>query len=75
MMHVHYDLSLVIGSVAISVLACYFAVSVEQMLFQNVEQQLKKNCINHEWFAARCGSVEYALCGHVGLPITCTVSI
>ena len=42
MMHVHYDLSLVIGSVAISVLACYFAVSVEQMLFQNVQQQLKK---------------------------------
>lgn len=41
-MHVHYDLSLVIGSVAISVLACYFAVSVEQMLFQNVQQQLKK---------------------------------
>ena len=41
MVHVHYDLSLVIGSIAISILACYFAVSIEQLLFQNVQQKNK----------------------------------
>ena len=41
MVHVHYDLSLVIGSIAISILACYFAVSIKQMLFQNVQPQYK----------------------------------
>ena len=74
-MHVHYDLSLLIGSVALSVLACFFAVSIEQMLFQNVQQQLKKIALIMSGLLLGGGSVVYALCGHIGMPITCTVSI
>ncbi|OAL80109.1 diguanylate cyclase [Acinetobacter sp. SFB] len=42
MVHIHYDFSLVIGSVIVAVLACYFAVSIEQSLFRGLRQQYEK---------------------------------
>ena len=34
MMHVHYDFSLVLGSIVVALLACFFAVSTERLLFR-----------------------------------------
>ncbi|WP_180066311.1 bifunctional diguanylate cyclase/phosphodiesterase [Acinetobacter sp. YH12129] len=34
MTHIHYDYSLVAGSIVVALLSCYFAVSLEQMLFR-----------------------------------------
>lgn len=42
MVHVHYNFSLVIGSVVIALLICYFAVSIEQLLFKNLRQEFRK---------------------------------
>lgn len=42
MAHIHYDFSLVVGSVIVAVLACYFAVSIEQSLFRGLRQQYEK---------------------------------
>ncbi len=42
MVHIYYDFSLVIGSVIVAILACYFAVSIEQSLFRGLRQQYEK---------------------------------
>ena len=42
MAHIHYDFSLVVGSVIVAVLACYFAVSIEQSLFRGLGQKYEK---------------------------------
>ena len=42
MVHIYYDFSLVIGSVVVAILACYFAVSIEQSLFRGLRQQYEK---------------------------------
>ena len=42
MVHIHYDFSLVIGSVIVAILACYFAVSIEHLLFRGLRQQYEK---------------------------------
>ena len=45
MAHIHYDFSLVVGSVIVAVLACYFAVSIEQSLFRGLRQQYEKTLL------------------------------
>lgn len=42
MVHVHYDVSLVVGSVFVALLACYFAISIEQLLFKGLRKDLEK---------------------------------
>ncbi|NNG74762.1 EAL domain-containing protein [Acinetobacter sp. ANC 5380] len=42
MAHIYYDFSLVVGSVIVAVLACYFAVSIEQSLFRGLGQKYEK---------------------------------
>lgn len=45
MAHIHYDFSLVVGSVIVAVLACYFAVSIEQSLFRGLGQKYEKTLL------------------------------
>ncbi|NNG80904.1 EAL domain-containing protein [Acinetobacter sp. ANC 5378] len=42
MAHINYDLSLVVGSIIVAVLGCYFAVSIEQSLFRGLGQKYEK---------------------------------
>ncbi|OTG76051.1 diguanylate cyclase [Acinetobacter sp. ANC 4169] len=42
MVHIHYDFSLVIASIVVAVLACYFTVSLEQLLFRGWGQKYEK---------------------------------
>ncbi|HRN46174.1 MAG TPA: MHYT domain-containing protein, partial [Flavobacterium sp.] len=42
MVHVHYDLSLVAGSVVVALVVCYFAISIEQLLFKGLRKELQK---------------------------------
>lgn len=42
MTHIHYDFSLVLGSVLVALLACYFAVSFEQILFRGSRPKYEK---------------------------------
>ncbi|MEJ2899614.1 EAL domain-containing protein [Acinetobacter sp. NS-4] len=42
MVHMHYDFSLVIVSIIITILACYFTVSFEQLLFRGLGQKYEK---------------------------------
>lgn len=42
MTHIQYDYSLVLGSAIVALLVCYFAVSVEQILFQNARPKYEK---------------------------------
>lgn len=35
MAHIHYDLGLVVSSVVVALIVCYFAFSIEQLLFRN----------------------------------------
>lgn len=48
MTHVHYDYSLVLVSAIVALLACYFAVSVEQTLFRGSRPK-------YEWLILICG--------------------
>ena len=45
MAHIYYDFSLVVGSVIVAVLACYFAVSIEQSLFRGLGQKYEKTLL------------------------------
>ena len=40
MVHIHYDLSLVVGSILFALLACLMVVSLEQLLFRGPQQKL-----------------------------------
>ncbi|PJG44825.1 diguanylate cyclase [Acinetobacter tandoii] len=42
MVHIHYDLSLVVGSILFALLACLMVVSLEQLLFRGSQQKLHK---------------------------------
>lgn len=42
MIHVHYDYGLVISSVVVALLTCYFAISIEQFLFKALPRHLEK---------------------------------
>ena len=42
MIHIHYDFSLVIGSIVVALVACFFAVSIEQMLFRGARPKHEK---------------------------------
>lgn len=42
MVHIHYDFSLVIASIVVAILACYFTVSLEQLLFRGLGQKYEK---------------------------------
>ncbi|KGT47177.1 MULTISPECIES: bifunctional diguanylate cyclase/phosphodiesterase [Acinetobacter] len=42
MIHVHYDINLVIGSIFVALLTCYFAISIEQLLFRNAPPRFEK---------------------------------
>lgn len=42
MIHIHYDFSLVIGSIIVALVACFFAVSIEQMLFRGARPKHEK---------------------------------
>ncbi|NNH37753.1 bifunctional diguanylate cyclase/phosphodiesterase [Acinetobacter terrae] len=42
MAHINYDFSLVVGSIIVAVLGCYFAVSIEQSLFRGLGQKYEK---------------------------------
>lgn len=42
MTHIHYDYSLVLGSVGVALLACYFAISLEQLLFRRTKPKYEK---------------------------------
>ncbi|MFH7766608.1 EAL domain-containing protein [Acinetobacter sp. BSP-28] len=42
MVHIHYDLSLVIASIVVAILACYFTISLEQLLFRGLGQKYEK---------------------------------
>ena len=42
MAHINYDFSLVVGSIIVAVLGCYFAVSIEQSLFRGLGQKYQK---------------------------------
>lgn len=42
MIHVHYDVGLVIGSIIVALVACFFAVSIEQMLFRGNRPKYEK---------------------------------
>lgn len=42
MIHIHYDASLVIGSIIVALVTCFFAVSIEQMLFRGNRPKYEK---------------------------------
>ncbi|WP_291369244.1 MULTISPECIES: bifunctional diguanylate cyclase/phosphodiesterase [unclassified Acinetobacter] len=42
MVHIHYDFSLVIASIVVAILACYFTISLEQLLFRGLGQKYEK---------------------------------
>ena len=42
MTHIHYDYSLVFGSVIVALLACYFSISLEQVLFRDSRPKYEK---------------------------------
>lgn len=42
MMNIHYDYSLVMGSIVVALLTCYFAVYVEQFLFRSIHKKMEK---------------------------------
>ena len=42
MVHIHYDFSLVIASIVVTILVCYFTVSFEQLLFRGLRQKYEK---------------------------------
>ncbi len=42
MVHLHYELSLVAGSVAVALFVCYLAISIEQLLFKGLRKELEK---------------------------------
>ncbi|ANF81029.1 diguanylate cyclase [Acinetobacter sp. NCu2D-2] len=42
MIHIHYDFSLVIGSIVVALVTCFFAVSIEQMLFRGNRPKYEK---------------------------------
>lgn len=39
--YVHYDFGLVIGSIVIAVVVCYFSISIEKLLFKNFHEKLE----------------------------------
>ncbi|WP_313036354.1 putative bifunctional diguanylate cyclase/phosphodiesterase [Acinetobacter sp.] len=45
MVHIHYDFSLVIASIVVAILACYFTVSLEQLLFRGLGQKYEKKLL------------------------------
>ncbi len=51
MVHVHYNFGLVAGSIVVALLTCYFAISIEQLLFKNLAKHLKK------YLVVCCGAV------------------
>ena len=40
--HVHYNVSLVAGSAIVALVVCYFAISIEQLLFKGLRKELQK---------------------------------
>lgn len=44
MVHIHYDFSLVVGSIAVAILASYLAISTQQFLLGESARNLKKPC-------------------------------
>lgn len=42
MVHIHYELSLVVGSIAVALIVSYFAISIEQLLFKGLRKELEK---------------------------------
>lgn len=42
MVHIHYNLSLVTGSAIVALAVCYFAISIEQLLFKGLRKELEK---------------------------------
>ena len=42
MIHIHYDVGWVIGSIVVALVACFFAVSIEQMLFRGNRPKYEK---------------------------------
>ncbi len=42
MVHIHYDFSLVVGSIAVAILASYLAISTQQFLLGGIRQKSEK---------------------------------
>ena len=42
MVHTHYNVSLIAGSVIVALVVCYFAISIEQLLFKGLRKELQK---------------------------------
>ncbi|CAB1209282.1 bifunctional diguanylate cyclase/phosphodiesterase [Acinetobacter bouvetii] len=45
MVHIHYDFNLVAGSIIVAVLACYFTLSIEQLLFRGLGHKYEKTLL------------------------------
>ena len=54
MMHVHYDFSLVLGSIVVALLACFFAVSTERLLFRAWRKKFQTGLILLSSFFLGC---------------------
>ncbi|WP_151706568.1 EAL domain-containing protein [Acinetobacter sp. TUM15064] len=54
MMHVHYDFSLVLGSIIVALLACFFAVSTERLLFRAWRKKFQAGLILLSGFFLGC---------------------
>ena len=42
MIHVHYDINLVIGSLIVALVVCFLAISIEQLLFDKAPPKYEK---------------------------------
>ena len=45
MIHIHYDFSLIVGSIILAILICYLAISIEQLLFRELFKKYKKTLL------------------------------
>lgn len=45
MIHIHYDFSLIVGSIIVAILICYLAISIEQLLFRELFKKYKKTLL------------------------------
>jgi NO-binding membrane sensor protein with MHYT domain len=45
MIHIHYDFSLIVGSIILAILICYLAISIEQLLFSEQFKKYKKTIL------------------------------
>ncbi|MEG0199078.1 MAG: MHYT domain-containing protein, partial [Acinetobacter sp.] len=43
--HIHYDFSLIVGSIIVAILICYLAISIEQLLFRELFKKYKKTLL------------------------------